>query len=520
MPPRESRATGERHRAPRGRGRGSGPGRHPRRRGGARGRRRGARPRRGAAARGTDLPPAPARAPPRASRPARQLATEEPAALRRPRAGGRDGQLRHRGLGRAARARAAPEPRGRAGVVSGRRARPGGRGVRPARGDARLDAAGGRHRRRRHRARQGPARPPRATRARWRAPARSSSPRPRRWSTAARAWSASPRRRRGGRSSGSSAGPGIVSQTLEVMRALWRTPVWTRTGLVRIEGTDGVERAVLARLDRDWRPVAGTERTRRRRHGRPRLRAGSLAGAGRPRGMRARPRRRPRRLGPRGRSRASHGDLGARRVRRGRRRRHRRRRRRGAGRAARGPRAPRSTWGGSTRPGARARAAPALRALRRFARVPADARARPRAAAGPLRAGDGRHDRLPLRGGLGRRGARRHRGRRAPGGGGARGDARRHGTLPGTLLRPHRGGASRPLGRHRLPRRPAACRPGSPPDRCRSPCWPIRSSTPSRRRPSRRCAGEVSVRRRPLRRTATGNRDGSPVETARRLVGL
>jgi NADPH-dependent 2,4-dienoyl-CoA reductase/sulfur reductase-like enzyme len=54
--------------------------------------------------------------------------------------------------------------------------------------------------------------------------------------------------------------PGIVSQTLEVMRALWRTPVWTRTGLVRIEGIDGVERAVLARLDRDWRPVAGTER--------------------------------------------------------------------------------------------------------------------------------------------------------------------------------------------------------------------------------------------------------------------
>ena len=55
--------------------------------------------------------------------------------------------------------------------------------------------------------------------------------------------------------------PGIMSQTLEVVRALWRTPVWTRTGLVRIEGEDGVERAVLARLDRDWRPVAGTART-------------------------------------------------------------------------------------------------------------------------------------------------------------------------------------------------------------------------------------------------------------------
>lgn len=55
--------------------------------------------------------------------------------------------------------------------------------------------------------------------------------------------------------------PGIVSQTLEVMRALWRIPVWARTGLVRIEGAEGVERAVLARLDRDWRPVVGTERT-------------------------------------------------------------------------------------------------------------------------------------------------------------------------------------------------------------------------------------------------------------------
>jgi hydrogen cyanide synthase HcnB len=51
-----------------------------------------------------------------------------------------------------------------------------------------------------------------------------------------------------------------VRQTVEVMRALWRTPVWTRTGLVRIEGEREVERAVLARLDGDWRPVAGTER--------------------------------------------------------------------------------------------------------------------------------------------------------------------------------------------------------------------------------------------------------------------
>jgi NADPH-dependent 2,4-dienoyl-CoA reductase/sulfur reductase-like enzyme len=55
--------------------------------------------------------------------------------------------------------------------------------------------------------------------------------------------------------------PGIVGQSLEVVRALWRTPMWMRHGLVRIEGTDGVERAVVARLDDAWRPLAGTERT-------------------------------------------------------------------------------------------------------------------------------------------------------------------------------------------------------------------------------------------------------------------
>lgn len=54
--------------------------------------------------------------------------------------------------------------------------------------------------------------------------------------------------------------PGIVGQTLEVMRALWRTPIWPRHGLVRIEGEEEVERAVVARLDEAWRPVAGTER--------------------------------------------------------------------------------------------------------------------------------------------------------------------------------------------------------------------------------------------------------------------
>src|SRR5262249_34443407 len=54
--------------------------------------------------------------------------------------------------------------------------------------------------------------------------------------------------------------PGIVGPSLEVMRTLWRTPMWMRHGLVRIEGADGVERAVVARLDDAWRPVAGTER--------------------------------------------------------------------------------------------------------------------------------------------------------------------------------------------------------------------------------------------------------------------
>jgi hydrogen cyanide synthase HcnB len=39
-----------------------------------------------------------------------------------------------------------------------------------------------------------------------------------------------------------------------------RTPVWTRTGLVRIEGIEGVKRAILARIDGTWRPIAGTER--------------------------------------------------------------------------------------------------------------------------------------------------------------------------------------------------------------------------------------------------------------------
>jgi NADPH-dependent 2,4-dienoyl-CoA reductase/sulfur reductase-like enzyme len=54
--------------------------------------------------------------------------------------------------------------------------------------------------------------------------------------------------------------PGIVGHALEVVTTLARTPVWTRHGLVRIEGTDGVERAIIARLDDAWRPLPGTER--------------------------------------------------------------------------------------------------------------------------------------------------------------------------------------------------------------------------------------------------------------------
>jgi NADPH-dependent 2,4-dienoyl-CoA reductase/sulfur reductase-like enzyme len=54
--------------------------------------------------------------------------------------------------------------------------------------------------------------------------------------------------------------PGIVGQALEVAAALWRTPIWARHGLVRIEGTEEVERGIVARLDDAWRPVPGTER--------------------------------------------------------------------------------------------------------------------------------------------------------------------------------------------------------------------------------------------------------------------
>ena len=54
--------------------------------------------------------------------------------------------------------------------------------------------------------------------------------------------------------------PRVMVQTLELVRALWRTPIWSRHGLVRIEGTEGVERAAVARVDADWRPV-GRERT-------------------------------------------------------------------------------------------------------------------------------------------------------------------------------------------------------------------------------------------------------------------
>ena len=115
---------------------------------------------------------------------------------------------------------------------------------------------------------------------------------------------------------------------------------------------------------------------------------------------------------------------------------------------------------------ARPRDAPPVRC------VPADPRADHGAAPGALRAGDGGHDRLPVRGGPRRRDPRRHRGGRTAGDRGARGHAGRHGPLPGTSLRPDRVRAPRALGRRvardgRPPAAPAAraTGPGSGPGR-------------------------------------------------------
>ena len=57
--------------------------------------------------------------------------------------------------------------------------------------------------------------------------------------------------------------PGVLGKALGVMATLQRAgvPTWARHGIVRAEGREGVERAVIAALDDAWRPVAGTERT-------------------------------------------------------------------------------------------------------------------------------------------------------------------------------------------------------------------------------------------------------------------
>ena len=212
------------------------------------------------------------------------------------------------------------------------------------------------------------------------------------------------RHRRGGAAHGAAGPPAPArtswSQTLEVVTsALWRTPVWTRTGLRSNRGHRG-RRARDPGAARPGRGVQSPAPTRdgRRRHRRPRLRAGSLAGAGRPRRDARRPRRGPRRMGPRRRPRAprwrprrpassSRGD-GA-----------------GIGGGADVAEAGRVALAGlgaalhvgeaRPRPRARARAAPVLQALRRFSAFRRTLGAHARAAAGALRAGDGRHDRLP-----------------------------------------------------------------------------------------------------------------------------
>ena len=51
-----------------------------------------------------------------------------------------------------------------------------------------------------------------------------------------------------------------------------RMPFSYSTMIVRVEGRREVERAVVARVDRDWRVIPGTERSHRGRHGPPRLR--------------------------------------------------------------------------------------------------------------------------------------------------------------------------------------------------------------------------------------------------------
>ena len=54
--------------------------------------------------------------------------------------------------------------------------------------------------------------------------------------------------------------PAALGKALEVLNTLKSVPMWYSHGIVRADGRDGVERAVVAQWDASWRPVQGTER--------------------------------------------------------------------------------------------------------------------------------------------------------------------------------------------------------------------------------------------------------------------
>jgi thioredoxin reductase len=56
--------------------------------------------------------------------------------------------------------------------------------------------------------------------------------------------------------------PGALGKAVEVLTTLKRSgaPMWYGHGIVRVEGRDGAERAVVAQWDASWRPMPGTER--------------------------------------------------------------------------------------------------------------------------------------------------------------------------------------------------------------------------------------------------------------------
>lgn len=56
--------------------------------------------------------------------------------------------------------------------------------------------------------------------------------------------------------------PAALGKAIDVLATLKRAgvPMWNGHGIVRVEGRDGVERAVVAQWDAAWHPVPGTER--------------------------------------------------------------------------------------------------------------------------------------------------------------------------------------------------------------------------------------------------------------------